>query len=838
LLVSGVKSAASRLTSAAAAWAPRHPVQLLLAAAAASVVLSCYPIVFFGRSFVSPNNHSHTYLLYGEMPTVPGYKDVATDDEKGSDLGAAMWYSWPTSVVQSRALFKHFELPLWNRYNSGGLPLLGQGQSMFGDPVHFLVLLANGAAGWWDLKYLLAKFLFAASLGFCALQLTKHLPAAVIIALSSPFLGFFAFRYSHPAFFSMCYAPFILLCWFKFMDAPKGRRSALWLGMMVLANWMIINSGTVKEAYILLLGMNLGGCLTLLFAQSVEGKIAKLGQALFAQLLSVLIATPIWLTFLITLRNSWTVYDAGGAFQLQPSLFVGLFDDIFYRQFNTGEQHFVPSANFLILAGVLWFCFGGSGTDPSKFARGLVVTCLVALAFAFGIIPPSLIVRLPFLGKIYHIDNTFSCVAIVCLVLLAAFGIKSFWNDALAGSFRSSYLRVMGSLAGLLALYLGTTEAAQRSSSAFLQVGSHIPKSSFFWGYAVLLVIALVALPWIGRSVIKGNRARKWQALALGSMFVILHGRHGMHLETRFDAYVMNPQPRVNLIADASPTLGLLRDARAEPSRSAGLDYHLAPGYGGAIDVEMIDSADPLLNKHYKELMHSYGAKLIFASSNSGFINDQLESDLPLFDMLNVRSYLGHAGTGADIIPSIKKIGSLDLNVYESSKVWPRAFFTDRLIPYGSETGFVKLLREGDGRPFVAVPQTELDQRTEVAGLSAKLPETTARQVVPASDYVLTNNKTSFKIAAPAEGVVVLTEPYVAGDFQLRVNGDPASYFRVNSAFRGVYLPKAGEYHFSFAYWPRHLTVSLWIAGFGIILLLLWLGSIAGRPRLFAHARA
>ena len=86
------------------------------------------------------------------MPTVPGYKEVATDDEKGSDLGATMWYSWPTSVVQSRSLFKHCELPLWNRYNSGGLPLLGQGQSMFGDPLHFLVLLANGASGWWDLN--------------------------------------------------------------------------------------------------------------------------------------------------------------------------------------------------------------------------------------------------------------------------------------------------------------------------------------------------------------------------------------------------------------------------------------------------------------------------------------------------------------------------------------------------------------------------------------------------------------------------------------------------------------------------------------------------------------
>ena len=114
--------------------------------------LSCYPIVFFGKSFVSPNNHSHTFLLYGEMPTVPGYKEVETDDEKGSDLGAVMWYSWPASVVESRALFKDFELPFWNRFDSSGLPLLGQGQSMFGDPLHTLVLLTRGAAWSMGLK--------------------------------------------------------------------------------------------------------------------------------------------------------------------------------------------------------------------------------------------------------------------------------------------------------------------------------------------------------------------------------------------------------------------------------------------------------------------------------------------------------------------------------------------------------------------------------------------------------------------------------------------------------------------------------------------------------------
>lgn len=822
LLVSKVKPLASGWTGQALSWFREHPVQLLLATAAVSVILSCYPIVFFGKSFLSPNNHSHTCLLYGEMPTVPGYKEALTDDEKGSDLGAAMWYSWPTSVVESRALLKYFELPLWNRYDSCGLPLLGQGQSMFGDPLHFLVLLTNGAPGWWDLKYLLAKFLFAACLGLCVLQLTKHLPAALIISLTAPFIGFFSYRYSHPGFFSMCYAPSILLCWFKLIEARNDRRAKVWLGLMVLANWTVMNSGTVKEAYILLLAMNFCGLLTLCLARAPANKSAKLRQALWAQVIFVLIATPVWLTFLDTLRSSWTVYDIGGAFQIQPGLFIGLFDDIFYRQFNADELHYNPSLNFLVLGGVLWFCLSGRRIDQSRLSWGLSITCLLALAFVFGVVPPSFIVRLPFLAKIYHIDNTFSGVAIVCLLLLAGSGIKAFWDDCQTIAFRRIYFRLLVGLAGLVAIYLGTTEAAQRSTRSFFQIGDHIPKSGFFWGYSSLLVVALAAAPLIGREAIRSSRVRTWHVLSLGLLLVFFHWYTGMHLATPFDAYVMNPHQRTNLIADSSPAVRLIRSRMAEPSRSVGLNYNLYPGYGGAIGVEQIDSPDPLLNKYYRSLMDASGIRLQFGSSHVGLVGDQLVSDLPLLDMLNVRYYLGDAITVAEYPPVLTQISSLDLNVYESSTVWPRAFFSDRLLVYGSENDFVRLLKEGDGRPFAAISQTDLEPRRELATL-AHDPLLAARQIVPAIQYALTGNSTSFTVKAPAAGVMVLTEPYVEGDFQLRVNGKPASYFRVNSAFRGVYLPEAGEYHFSFSYWPRHLTISLWISGFGIVLLLLWL---------------
>src|SRR5205085_2447936 len=122
------------------------------AAALLGVIASCYPVVFFGKSFLSPN--LGTVLLYDKTPTVPGAdpRPSAYEDPLNSDVGAMMWQDYPYSVLQSRALSRDGEIPLWNRDNWCGVSLLGQGQSMFGDPVHFIVLAGKGNAIAWDLK--------------------------------------------------------------------------------------------------------------------------------------------------------------------------------------------------------------------------------------------------------------------------------------------------------------------------------------------------------------------------------------------------------------------------------------------------------------------------------------------------------------------------------------------------------------------------------------------------------------------------------------------------------------------------------------------------------------
>jgi hypothetical protein len=298
-----------------------------------------------------------------------------------------------------------------------------------------------------------------------------------------------------------------------------------------------------------------------------------------------------------------------------------------------------------------------------------------------------------------------------------------------------------------------------------------------------------------------------------------------MHFHTPFDSYVMNPHSRVPLVADfSSPTVNLMKSHESEPFRAVGLRYNFFPGYGGAIGVEQIDAADPLLNRYYKTLMNASGIKLPFGSSNTGLLDEPIGNDLSLLNMLNVRYYLSETSAKTELHPSVRKLGALDLDVYESSAVWPRAFFINQLSSYGSESDFVSRLKEGDGRPFAAVPRIDVEKQADLKPLLQESAPSPDREIVAATDYTLTTNTTNFKVRTPGPGVVVLTEPYVEGDLQVQLNGKAADYFRVNSAFRGVFVPAAGEYHFSFSYWPRHLTVSLWISALGLASLAGWIG--------------
>jgi hypothetical protein len=810
LALDRLERARPRWSGALLAWGQR-PGRAIALVAALAVIVSAYPVVFLGRSYVSPNYG--TVLLYDAYPTLPGYSEGQLIDNKGSDVGAIMWQHVPFSMIQHRALLRDGELPWWNRYDSAGSPLLGQGQSMFGDPLHLLVIAANGAAWSWDLKYLLAKWLFAVGLGWLVLAAVRHLPSALIVSLAAPFMGFFVYRINHPAFFSFCYAPWPLFCWLRFAQATGRRAAAGWAGGVALANLALMNSGTAKEAYVLLFVMNLAGAAVLLGgAAPGRERLAKLAGMAWVGTLFALITSPLWATFAGTLKNSHTTYDVASAFQIQPGLLLGFFDEAFYRPLTDRLRVFNPSANFLILAGFLYFVATLRHHFANRTTVALAAASLVPLGFAFGLVPADWIVRVPLLANIAHIDNCFSCALIVLWSVLAGAGFAAAARRLATREGRDDLVIAGLLLSGLVAGWVAFHQAVHRAvfgpGTTFspLAPGQPIVISSFVWGYLVVLLVALAALAGLARLSLTKHTTSS-------GGFLLLWREDEQAQAAGFEDYVVRPPVRTDFHAQSDAVRWVQEAQAASPGRSVGMQNNLFPGWSAAYQLEGITGPDALMNPLYRDLTQSSPLQTLW-DWRLYLSRDNLAAARPFLDFLNVRYYLDLHSDQAALGRVLKFERAGDLDVYESPTAWPRAFFTDRLGSYGNPGDLAHLIATGDGHPFAAAAAAEIAAVPALAALPHELP---GRTVIPADDYALTEGSTSFEVRAPSPGVVVVTEAFWTGYSHATVDGKKAPAMRLNHAFEGVVIDTAGRHRVTFTYRPRQAPLLLALSAAGLI---------------------
>ena len=800
-------------------WFKSNPCKILLLLALIATLVSVFPVAFEGRSFVSPNYG--TFLLYDEFPTLPGSSRIDRADLKGSDIGAIMWQHIPFSKVQYRSIIKDHELPLWSRYNSAGSPLLGQGQSMFGDPLHLFVILARGAAWAWDLKYILAKCLFSLGLGLCVLTLSESLGAAAIIALISPYIGFFIFRVNHPAFFSLCYAPWPLLCLIK-LGENRSRASTALLGVaLVLTNLALLASGTVKEAYMLLLGVNSLGLLLILFSETERAvKVKNTLLVLGYELLFVLITAPLWYAFVSTLKLSYTQYDHPQAAQIPINSLIGFFDELFYRPLVANESVSNPSLNLLFLFGIIYFLSTLHIQLQKKSRLILFLFSLLPLSLAFGLIAPGFIEQVPVLKNIGHVGNTFSCVLIISASIIAGLGYTTAFirlkeKEGRADLFISALL-----LFGLFFLYM----------SFFHGSSSHSPsdiKPLIQW-YLYLGLSSLIALGFLIRYLLKKETLTATPVLLISFISLVLLGRFSQFTHFGFDDYTVQPTHRQSFDARSIAIEKVYGEQYKFPSRAIGFEGNLWSGWSTYLSVEGINAPDALINPRYRELTqasslsHQWDWRLYLEKA-------KLTETKPFLDFLNVRYYLDLRSDQGALSKSLKLALATDLDVYESTTVWPRAFFTDQVSTYTTAQDLIAKINKDFKSPFAAVDALDLQG---APGLSALLGHDPSKRVyAPAKSYVLTENSTTFHFINPTAGVAILNEVYWPGYPHATLDGYPAKVFRINHIFQGV-LVGPGEHTISISYRPKNFTLCLIVSlSGGLLLIGVTLGLILFKDR-------
>ena len=80
------------------------PGMAVAAAALLGTLAANYPVVFAGRSLVSPN--LGIALLYGQAPWQPGNAGVDEGGAHGADVDALMWQHVPLSMIERRAVLR------------------------------------------------------------------------------------------------------------------------------------------------------------------------------------------------------------------------------------------------------------------------------------------------------------------------------------------------------------------------------------------------------------------------------------------------------------------------------------------------------------------------------------------------------------------------------------------------------------------------------------------------------------------------------------------------------------------------------------------------------------
>lgn len=779
-------------------WCARHPVTAIALVSLLVVILNCYPVIFCGKSFVSPVTVNGA-LVYDWWPPLPGMAAASPVSQHDSDTGAMMWWGVPMGFVESRSILEHGELPLWNRYSHSGDTLIGQTETMLGDPLQLFVIFGRGSAAAWDVKFLVAKFLFCFGFGWLVLRLLGNSHLALLYAALAAYCGAFIFVDNHMMFFVLAYAPWILLSAIKLLDLQSDRHFR-WGIIWLLANFACFNAGHLELAVDLIGGLNLAA-LAYALAQGggISAQVKLLGRLVFWTLLFFGLTAPVWLSFLVALSGSNTAHDKVAVMQLPLARLPGAFEDIFYHLRNDYYDTRSPGSSLLILVGCLLSAVRWKHLKTECFFWVNTGAVVLWGGFVFGWIPDFLIAVIPFLNRVGHIQLDFSFLLVIHLTLQSAYGFKSLEKNESWRRAVWDFIWVGLIVEGLVFVYFYENKYAWFNDYYMYLAGAGALGASLLFKYFKSQGRQISALGWT-------------TILVLG---FIPNGRFGLY-NFGPPELMMLPGPRAVLDA-SSPAIAKIKTQETNPFRVAGLGSILIGDYSATYALEGIGSCAPLMNREYIKLIgHFPGIRL--TEDWVIQIIDPIKVQ-PLLNLLNVKYLLANPSAKIPEGLDFRVSDRSDFLVLSNAMAWPRAFFSNRIIPISSNEEFIQQLLKNPDRPFIAITLEEIKKQPDF-----QIMEVVAGDVLPATNYRLLPNSTAFDIHASSAGMVCLTEEQ-AQDFSAKANNQPKPILTVNRAFKGIYLEAPGDYHIEFTYRPRHWRLAcglFWSSTILVLMLTMW----------------
>jgi hypothetical protein len=503
-------------------------------------------------------------------------------------------------------------------------------------------------------------------------------------------------------------------------------------------------------------------------------------------------------SFLAALDGSYSSHSEIQVMHLPLQSLPGAFDDLFYlllRKKNT-DWAIASGTSLLVLVGCIFSALRWRQLKGEPFfwvnssAIGLWGGCV------FSWIPASVLVAIPLLNRVGHVYTDFSYLLVIHLTIQSAYGFKCLAKE---GNFRRAAVDF---------LWMSLIFEGMMLAYCFGIAHQPIP-----WNYFLCTGAGAVGAPLLFAFL----KSRHRQIPVMGWVGVVVLGFVAQY---RFGLYgsgdeelLMVPGPRVVLNAP-SRAIDKIKADQSGRFRVVGLEWNFFGDYSAVYDIEDIRSCAPLSNGEFISLLRKFPG-VNFDGKWMIKLEDPVQAQ-PLLSLLNVKYLLAHPRVGLREGLDFRITDRSDFGVLENLDVWPRAFFSDRVVSIASNEEFIQLLLANRKQPFIALTREEIDKQPGLRQL-----ETTKRAVVsPATNYRLLPNSTGFDIHAPSPGMVCLTEGQ-AKDFSALANNEPKEVLTVNRAFKGIYLGQPGDYHIQFLYRPRHWRLActmFWISAGAVIL--------------------
>jgi hypothetical protein len=266
--------------------------------------------------------------------------------------------------------------------------------------------------------------------------------------------------------------------------------------------------------------------------------------------------------------------------------------------------------------------------------------------------------------------------------------------------------------------------------------------------------------------------------------------------------------------------------AQAPPFRIIGGDYPVfLPNLATAFGLEDVRGYQSLYLARYNRL-----ARLIdgrdytrLAGEGGGSLRPYLTSAYThrrLLDMLNVKFFLFPPGSkNPPLYQPLELVQQSDEGtLYRNPRALPRAWLVHQ----------AEAIADDDAQ-LARMARPDFDPATS-AVLPADPPElrpAAAPEPVPTVEYA--PNRLRVRAEASAPALLIVSDAYTS-DWQVAVDGRPATALRANYALRGVWLP-AGTHDVDFTYRPRSFLIGGLVSLAALLALLLYFVSTARSVR-------